>query len=219
MLLQQVMLLHSTGHNLHTCAYIQSPTLQSSLSKLPCPVHYLSAVAAHIKLVSIRQFYAHFKFAHNKWNENESFYTWLRWKRWHSNEEKTLLRVSGRDFSNKRLWGAAFASSCSCWHISKERIWLRVMEVEENTSRSPPPFCLFLFYRLNLYSILNRYFLFSSFLPSLECLVASSLQSSSLPTPLLAKGQSGQIYDRHANSVTHCITWCCWLLSFCQQGI
>lgn len=111
---------------------------------LSCTARYHTAsdAAAHIKLVSIQWFfffYAQFEFAHNKWNENESFYTRLRWKRWHINDGKTLLRLLERDFSNERhqaeeegLRGWSAFTSCSCQCINKEKIWLRVMEVEEN---------------------------------------------------------------------------------------
>lgn len=95
-------------------------------------------------------FYTHLEFAHNKLNENESFYSWLRWERWHINEGKTLLRVSERDFSNKRHWEAVFNSSWCCQHINKKKIWLRAMEVEENACRSPTAFTCFLLYCLNL---------------------------------------------------------------------
>lgn len=138
-LLPPVLLLHPDNMTQSTRANSRSHT------SLSCYVPLPAGAAAHIKLIPSTEFYTHFKFAHNKWNENESFYTWLRWKRWHINEEKTLLRVSERDISSKRHGGGggeslAFTSSSSCWHFNKEKIWLGLMEVEGNTSRSPPAF-------------------------------------------------------------------------------
>lgn len=131
MFLQQSLLLHSRQHD----------TIYTHILR-PTSIHVLLLILLPVLLLTLSwfpstNFYAHFEFAHNKWNENESFYIWLRWKRWHINEEKTLLRVSERDFSNQRHWEAVFVS-CYYWHVNKEKIWLRVMEVAGNTSRSPP---------------------------------------------------------------------------------
>lgn len=155
-------------HNPYSCTRVITPTLSSKvgLFKLSCTAHYLTASrTSHIKFFPSTNLYAHFKSGENKWNQNESFYTCLRWKRWHNNETTTFARVSGRDFSQKKHTFLLLVLAA---------IWLRVMEVEANTSRSSPTLVSSCYH-------LQTSFFFISF----DCF-AFGLPMASLPVPFLA---------------------------------
>lgn len=176
-------------HNPYSCTRVITPTLSSKvgLFKLSCTAHYLTASrTSHIKFFPSTNLYAHFKSGINKWNQNESFYTCLRWKRWHNNETTTFARVSGRDFSQKK---AHFSSSCSCCDMIKG---------DGSGSKYKQVLTYSCFFLLSFADI----FLFHLFW--LFCLWAAyGITASS-------------ISGLRQGSVVHSLTWNCQLLSFCQ---